>query len=386
MTYRRTIVRLLRKIAFILGTLALLLLVFLNLSPQGRTATRTLGLVLQVIPAVPVKPQEWFTDNPSREKIKYPRSDGTGLADIYRIQNGSKRAAILLFLGVNPAGRDDPRVINLGTALAHSGFVVMVPWSETMANKKVDPDDIDSLVHAFQYLSRLEYVDAKRIAMTGFCVGSSMVTVAAQDPRINDQVALINHFSGYYDGRDFLKQIASKSSFYNGAVEPWEPGHLTFNVFINHLIDSLENPTDREHLSHAFLEGDNTIQLSLESLTHQGQAVYHLLSGVTLKEAEDVISQLPQKFLDDLDAISPRTNLSNLKARIFIMHDREDDAAPVEESRRLADALRDHNNVKYTEFSFFQHVDPTGSLAPVTFIPEALKLYRHLYGIISLAN
>ena len=379
-------VRRLGKAAFTLGTLTLLLVLFLNLVPQGRAVIRTVGLVLQVIPAVPVKPQEWFTDTPSREKINYPLPQGTGLADIYRIPKGSKSAAILFFLGVNPAGRDDPRVINLSAALARSGFVVMVPWSENMANKKVDPNDIDSLIHAFQYLSSLEYVDAKRVAMAGFCVGSSMVTVAAQDPRINDQVALVNHFSGYYNGRDFLKQIASKSSFYNGVVEPWKPSDLTFDVFVNHLIDNLENPTDRDLLSHAFLDADTTIHLSLESLTHQGQAVYRLLSGVTLEEAEDVMSQLPQKFLDDLDAISPSTNLSNLKARIFIMHDREDDAAPVEESRRLSDALRDRNNVRYTEFSFFQHVDPTGSLSPVTFIPEALKLYKHLYGIISLAN
>ena len=57
-----------------------------------------------------------------RAEVIYPRADGEGVADIYRIPDDRKRAAVLIFLGANAAGRDDPDVINLGQALARTGF------------------------------------------------------------------------------------------------------------------------------------------------------------------------------------------------------------------------------------------------------------------------
>ena len=379
-------VRFIRRAAIVLGALTMLLVLFLALTPQGRTVVRTTALVVQVMPALPVKPQEWFTDEPLREEVLYPLAQGEGLADIYRLPRGPKRAAILFFLGVNPAGRDDERVINLGKALARAGFVVMVPWSENMVNKRVDPGDIDNLVRAFQYLSSREGVDAQRVGMAGFCIGSSMVMVAAQDPRIRDDVEFVNFFSGYYDARDFLKQFASGRSFYRGVEEPWEPDKLTIEVFTRHLIESLEDQGERELLTRLFLDGDTSAEVEVAQLTPSGQAVYRLLSGVSLEEADRLITQLPQKVQEGLDVLSPSTNVDALKARVFIMHDREDDLAPVEESRRLADALATRGDFRYTEFSFFQHVDPTATVGPLTFVTEAFKLYRHLYGIIALAG
>ena len=126
---------------------------------------------------------------------------------MYHIPGVNPRPAILLFLGVNPAGRDDERVVNLGSALARAGFVVMVPWSDDMINKRIRLEDVNNLVHSFKYLSDRDDVDGDKIGMAGFCVGSSMVAIAAQNSAISDQVALINFFGGYYDARDFLETV-----------------------------------------------------------------------------------------------------------------------------------------------------------------------------------
>ena len=50
------------------------------------------------------------------------------MADVYAPAGGGKRGAVLLFMGVNPAGKDDPRVVNLANGLARAGMVVMIPW------------------------------------------------------------------------------------------------------------------------------------------------------------------------------------------------------------------------------------------------------------------
>ena len=83
--------------------------------------------------------------------------------------------------------------------------------------------------------------------------------------------------------------------------------------------------------------------------------------------------------------ISPSTHLDDLKARVMIMHDRNDRLVPSGESRRLERALRDRGDVRYTEVLAFDHVRPSGG-GVWDLAKEGLKLYRHMYGIIREAN
>ena len=355
-------------------------------TPQGRASAKTAGLVLQVVPGFPVKPLSWFTDRPVRTAVEYPAGARSAEADIYRVPDREQRAALVLFLGVNPAGRDDERVVNLASALARAGFVVLVPWSENMVAKRVSPADVEMLVAAFQYLVGLDYVDRARIGGGGFCVGSSLLVVAASDPRISAGVSFINFFSGFYDGRDYIKQFAARETFYDGTVEPWVPDKLTTEVFTLLLIESLSLPAERDALDGHFTGGRPLTEREVRALSKEARAVHGLLSGTTLEEAEALLREVPQRLLEAVDALSPSKHLDGLSARLLIMHDREDALAPVEESRRLADAVAARGDVRYTEFSFFSHVDPGESVGPVGLLTESFKLYRHLYTVVRVAG
>ena len=119
---------------FAIGAATLLL----SFTPQVRATIRALGFVPQVLPNVPAKPAEWFTDTPERKEVTYPlRDGGTGTADLYVPAGGGEHSAIMFFLGVNPAGKNDERVVNVANAIARSGIVVMIPWSERMAERRV---------------------------------------------------------------------------------------------------------------------------------------------------------------------------------------------------------------------------------------------------------
>ena len=265
-------------------------------TPQGRASAKTAGLVLQVVPGFPVKPLSWFTDRPVRTAVEYPAGARSAEADIYRVPDREQRAALVLFLGVNPAGRDDERVVNLASALARAGFVVLVPWSENMVAKRVSPADVEMLVAAFQYLVGLDYVDRARIGGGGFCVGSSLLVVAASDPRISADVSFINFFSGFYDGRDYLKQFAARQTFYDGSEEPWEPDKLTTEVFTLLLIESLSLPSERDALEGHFAGSRPLSEAEVRRLSSEARAVHGLLSGTTLEEAEALLDEVPQRL------------------------------------------------------------------------------------------
>ena len=377
-----------RRLLIASASLVLLLVVLIAATPQGRAGVRTALFIPQVLPTIPIKPQEWVVADPVWEKIQYPTADGVGQADLIRPAGGGKHSAVLFYLGVVvDQPEDDSRIVNLAEGLARSGMVVMIPWLDTQTQRVIVPEDIDTLVWAFQHLATLDAVDPQRMGMGGYCTGASMATVAAQDERIRDQVDFINFFAGYYDAFDFVKAVGSKSRFYGDEyVAPWSPDKLTYEVFRNQLIDGVSDPGEKALLAQVYKEQKQASQSEVDALSTEATAAYRLLNGVPYEEADALIAQRSPKTKDFLRRVSPSTNIDQLKARVLIMHDRADRLVPSEESRRMAEALGHLEDTYYTEFSLFQkeirmHMGESESLSLVDFAKEAWKLFLHMYNI-----
>ena len=265
----------------------------------------------------------------------------------------------------------------------------------------IDPAEIENLVWAFRYLANLDYVDPDRVGMGGFCVGASFALVAAADPRISSSVSFVNAFGPYYDARDVLLQMGSRTSFLEEGNIPWEPDQLTLRVFANELIETLDHPADRQTLAAHYLQASSVSQDELNALSQPAARIHRLLQGTTLEDAQTIYHALPPGFRAEMDRISPIASLENVRANLAIMHDRNDRLIPVGESRRLhraasrlphpAASPRLHRpasprpNLRYTEFDSFDHVRPAAGNLWNTAI-QGIKLYRHVYNIIKQAR
>ncbi len=345
-------------------------------TPQVKATLRSIGFVAQVLPTVPIKPSEWVTATPERREISYSLDNGgTGVADLYIPAGEGKHSALLFFLGVNPAGKDDERVVNLGNAVARTGIAVMIPWSERMAQRRVTEQEADDLVRGFEHLRSLDMVDENDVGMAGFCVGASLMIVAAQDERIRDDVKVVNSFAGYYEAEDLIASVVSGRRFYDEDSRPWEPDILSVRVVRTHLLESVDDPAERAALA-AVIE-NNAAPPS--DLSPDARLVYDILNAPDLETARDLIDHLPPGSLETLHRISPSTNIDSLKAKALVMHDRQDRLVPSEESRRLVDALRSRGDVHYTEFSFFNHLDPSTRVGNLELAREGAKLFLHIY-------
>lgn len=354
-TYRSYVVVLIGSVA---------LTAMLTLVRPATTAIHTAAFAAQVLPS-PVKVQPWLAPEPERLKTTYRRDDGADAeADIYVIPDGKRRAGLLIFLGANAAGADDPDVINLGRALARAGFAVMYYWSPTMGERaEVDVGEIPNIVAGFEHLQQQEYVDRQRVGLAGFSVGASFALAAAADHRIADDIAFVNAFGGYYDVADLLAQIAAGRAI-DGATETvWEVDKLTRQVFDN--------------------------MLSPES---DSEAAQRLLDGVgSIAEARELYEQLPEAFMADVGAISPSRYLSSWSGDTVmrVMHDRGDPLIPVGESRRLVAALQEYRPdvaTYYTETDIFRHVRPDAETDWKSMLRGAWQLYRHMYHIVAVAR
>jgi len=369
-----------KRLAIGFAALVALVALWFAVTPEGRLAWRTVLFIPQVVGTLPVNPQPWVMGTPTREEVFHEISTGRGSADLYAPAGEGVHSAVLLFLGVNPAGRDDPRVVGLAEGLARSGAVVLIPWSDGMTSQRVTAPEVDDLVRWFEYLLEHQRVDPERAGVGGFCVGASLVAVAASDARIRDDVQFVNFFAGYYDARDLIAAVLSNSRYYDGDVRPWTPADLSKRVVTAQLIEEMENPAEIELLTGMYVTKDTFIdRTELSRLSEEAQITSRLLSGVNTEEARELIEMLPPSTLNSLASISPSSSIEDLRARVLIMHDREDNLVPAAESRRLADALAERGDFTHTEFSLFQHLDPTKPVGPAEYVRELYKLYRHMY-------
>lgn len=355
--------------------------------PPGHAAASALLLVPELFPNAPVRPLEWVTPPPVHQTVQIPVGNRTVSAALYAPGEGGPHGAVVIYLGVSPAGLDDPRVIHLGEGLARVGIVTLIPRSPALVDSTVDPGEIDEVIAAFEYLAGRPDVDPNRIGIGGFCIGAGLSLVAAEDPRINQRVALVNSFTGYYDLVSYAESILTHSMEPfppRPGVDrlPWEPSANAVAVLQNHLISLDPNAAERNALR-AALRDPKAPRPDPSRLTPIGARIWSLLTTRDPAAVERALRELPPADQEILRRLSPSTHLNDLHARVFLMHDRADDNVPYVQSRLLAAHLRPGQAV-VDEFDFFKHVDPTEAVSPIIFARDAARLSWHLFQILEI--
>ncbi len=375
----------------IIFTVVVILLICLS-TEMGRASIKAFLFIPQVISGSP-KPLEYLTPAPSREPIIFLTQDGQlAKADLYIPSGRKDHPAVVFFMGVIPPESDDSRIVALAEGLARTGMIVMIPWLDTQYNNRIEENDITKLVDAFIYLENHPRVQKGEIGMGGICTGASMITIAAQDVRINDRVKFINSFAGYFDASDFIVATMSETRFYDETIHPWKPNKLTRQLIIDHLISNSARK-DR-YIIDKILDKGVWTEAEEKKLSKNGKAILTLISKPSTDLAQQAIHNLSKENRDFLSRISPSTKISNLRADVLIMHDTFDTMVPSEESIRLAESLKTNssvNDVYHTEFTLFQnavqvHKESGQSISTLAFISQAWKLYKHMYNIMRLSH
>jgi len=369
------------KLFLILISFFFLILIVANLTPQGRTAFHVIGLMPELVSFIPFKVQKYFTSKPIHQKISYIHKSKNIQADLYYLDQKKERKGVLISLGMNPAGRDDPRVINLANGFARIGFVVLIPWSQNLAENEIKKEDIDNIIGGIKYLETFPNIDKNNFGMAGFCIGASLVNIAAGKKEIEKQIAFINLFGPYYNLEDLLIQIRSKSAFYLNENRIWHSTELANSVANKEILNLIESQKERTEVT-MLLEKKEVLESELTKLSSISKTVFNLLRTEDQSEFKKNLMNISDEKSKLLQVLSPKFNDINEKAEIYLMHDLNDNVIPVEESRRFANALKENKNSTYTEFSFFDHVDPVLNSTILQTFQEFFKLFKHLYKIV----
>ena len=126
-------------------------------------------------------------------------------------------------------------------------------------------------------------------------------------------------------------------------------------------------------------------------MSDNARNIHLLLKGQSLEVVDQILLNLSEDTIEKLKKISPSTNIDQLSAKVYVMHDVADQLVPSEESKRLADFLVKKGQVYHTEFNLFQneiqvHKDDDNKLGSLNRVIELTKLFLHMYNIMLEVN
>jgi acetyl esterase/lipase len=303
-------------------------------------------------------------------------------SEVYRPDDDDRHGALLIVPGAAPEALTDPRVVAIFRFAARMGLAVLVPHFPDLTTGILDPKEIEGVVAAFQFLEGLPHVDGQRMGILGFSAGSGLAVAGAADPRIRDQVRLLGTFGGYYDARDAMAAVTTKTMDLDGELRPWQPQAKAERIVRRNLIDLVEDSRERHLLRGAFSEA-SSVSASPDGLSPTGRFVYNVLANGDPRRGRELLAEAPPSVTDTLERISPSAYIDGLKAEVYIIHSRQDRLIPYVESRNLFDALQEREIVvHYAEVGIFSHLVPTVPTDPAIFLSDLAEFLHFAYRIL----
>lgn len=297
--------------------LAIIIIAFAIFRSQLTAGTKAFLLITQEFPQIPIKPLLWISQKPNYQKIEYEAGGQKVVADLVTVQDSRKLPALILAMGVRTQEKDKPVILHFADTMARLGYVVMWPRLDTLDIGIPSFEKPETFIEAFKYLEKSQEVDPTRISYLGFSVGSSVALVAASNRQIADKVRAVIFFGGYYDVAAYLDVLGGKGD--------WQPS-----------------------------EG----------------AIRHV-DEILKERGLKTVDELPAK---ELATIDPSKHIANLKAKVFILHDKGDSYVPYFESLKLDEALSGKVEKTITLVNLFEHVQPKKGF-DFAAVGEFVKLY-----------
>ncbi len=288
-----------------------------------------------------------------REPVTF---DG-GTADLYR-PGGPPRGGLVLVPGLSREGKDHPAFRRVALSLARAGFLVLAPDFRGLRAFHVSESDVQTIVRAVQVLR----AEARSpVAILGFSFGAGPALLAAADPAIRDQVALVGSLGGYWDLANVIGFITTGWFEEDGRwrqviQQPYNRWKL-----LAALVPYVADPVERDRLQRladrklANPAGD--VRAELGKLGLEGWRLLALIENRRRDRVADLLASLTPRMRERLRRLSPSTAIGGVRARLLIAHGRDDDSIPYTESVRLAGAAT--NLGRLVVFEGFAHAFPS---------------------------
>lgn len=284
------------------------------------------------------------TPTPTKISIEYEIRENQYHADLY-ISKESTLAGIVLIPGIAKHGRDDPRLVAFATTLARSHFMVLVPDIPNLRDLKVRAEDSRTIADAFTYLiSRPEFPVEAQAGIGAFSYAVGPAVLAALEPIVREKVDFVLGVGGYYDVEHVITFFTTGYFQNKNKWHHLEPNEYGKWVFIISNVERLSDPNDKNiflKIAQQKINNPNVVIDDLViNLTAEASSVLALLQNQNHEHVPSLIADMPTAIRADIDALNlSNKDLTQLKAKLILLHGTDDDIIPYTESIALANAV-----------------------------------------------
>lgn len=344
-----------------------------------KAGVSTVLLLAETFPQTKIELLKYISREPREEKVGFMAGERKISGELFRPNDTKTHPAIIIAMGVKPGEENKPTIVNFARTLAKQGFVVLFANSQDLENDTIVLEDKETFIAGFNYLSNKAFVQKEKISFVGFSVGASIAALAAQDERIAEDIYSIIWFGGYYNAFDYLISLATKTSFINNEEISWPASQEA----IGHVQNMLLRLTPEDELSTVkkILVENEKDEGALEQLSPNSRFIVELFSSQNHEKAQRIIENAPQEITKSLQEFSPAQKIHQLKAPLFILHEKSDHFVPFFESQKLRNAIKPLQEKAYLEISLFEHVKPKGGVSLPIF-SELFKLFVFVYQVL----
>ena len=285
-------------------------------------------------------PSRWkeVTQPPRRQSVAFNVNGRVHTGDLYLPTDAEPAAGIVLVPGAVPEGKDDPRLLAFAMTLARARFAVLAPELAGVRELRVRPTDAREVADAFAYLaSRPDLAPGGRAGIGAFSYAVGPAVLAALEPDIRERVRFIVAVGGYHDLFHTIRFFTTGYFEEDGKenhVKPDDYGRLVFAYGAKAYLrapqdhDLIEVIAERKRQDMAADVAD-----LIAGLSREAKAVYEVAVNTDPARFPTLLAGLPPAMLADLDALSLHNkDLGRLKARLLLVHGRNDNLIPYPEN------------------------------------------------------
>ena len=255
------------------------------------------------------------------------------------------RAALVAVPGAVPQGKDDPRLVAFATTLARAGFAVMVPDLAGYRQLRIRPSDAREIADAFAWISRQpELAPGGNAGMFAFSYSVGPAVLAALEDDIREQVRFVVGLGGYHDLTRAMLFFTTGWFEHAGAWHHIVPDDTGRMVLAYSSLDYLAPAPDRAVFDRMVAQRTRDPEADLAplatGLSPGARAVYALAVNNDPARFAELFARLPPAMREHIERLDlARHDLAPLRARLILVHGRNDNLIPYTESLALAAAV-----------------------------------------------
>ena len=287
-------------------------------------------------------------------EVSFYCKDRNVAANLYRPDDNSKHAGIILAHGAVKDGKDDFALTIAAQSLARAGYVVLIPQLEYLKSFQLRYGDVSTLIASYQFLSRQPFV-REEVGMLGMCLSAPLVLIAASDSTISRDITVVSSWGGYYNVDDWLQSVLAEQYLDDGQAISWSPRATLKQgvprLFLGFLPDESERMRIQEKLDTGSQNSSDT------TLSPLGEDIFKMLSAHTPEQVKEMWVEIAPEIHQSINLLSPHLIIEKIHAKIAIIHTVTDDVIPWVESVKLSQAIPDDQEVFFKIFHRFYHVD-----------------------------